>query len=281
MSASGKLYVVGTPLGNLGDLSPRAVETLKLCDFIAAEDTRVSLKLLNRFEIKKPMMSYYEHNLRERGAQIVDRIAAGESCAIITDAGMPCISDPGEDLVRICGERGIETVVVPGPSAAISALAVSGLATSRFSFEGFLTTQKHGRREHLEQVKNDTHTLIFYEAPHKLLATLRDMCAALGGDRKITLARELTKLHEEVRRTTLAAAVEHYTENSPRGEFVLVIEGALVNEELPPELPEAVELVNTLVAGGMSLSDAARDVARQTGYRKGELYAAAVKARED
>ncbi len=271
----GKLFVVGTPIGNLGDLSARAVQTLQDCDFVAAEDTRVSLKLLNHFGIKKPMVSYYEHNLRERGEQILQRIESGETCAVITDAGMPCISDPGEDLVRLCAERGVEVVVVPGPSAVISALAVSGLTTSRFAFEGFLSVKRTSRFEHLEQVKRDTRTLIFYEAPHKLLSTLTDMLAVFG-DRKISLARELTKIHEEVRRTTLSKAVEWYTEHSPRGEFVLVIEGASAKEEEPPTLEEAVEMVKTLADKGLSLSDAARDVARQTGYKKGQLYKAAL-----
>lgn len=271
----GKLFVVGTPIGNLGDLSARAVQTLQECDFVAAEDTRVSLKLLNHFGIKKPMVSYYEHNLRERGEQILQRIESGETCAVITDAGMPCISDPGEDLVRLCAERGVEVVVVPGPSAVISALAVSGLTTSRFAFEGFLSVKRTSRFEHLEQVKRDTRTLIFYEAPHKLLSTLTDMLAVFG-DRKISLARELTKIHEEVRRTTLSKAVEWYTEHSPRGEFVLVIEGAALKEEAPPTLEEAVEMVKTLADKGLSLSDAARDVARQTGYKKGQLYKAAL-----
>lgn len=271
----GKLFVVGTPIGNLGDLSPRAVHALEDCDFIAAEDTRVSLKLLNHFGIKKPLVSYYEHNLRERGEQIVARMEAGETCAVITDAGMPCISDPGEDLVRLCAERGVAVEVVPGPSAAISALAVSGLSTSRFAFEGFLSVKRNSRFEHLEQVKNDTRTLIFYEAPHKLLSTLQDMLAVFG-DRRISLARELTKIHEEVRRTTLSEAVRWYTENAPRGEFVLVIEGAAPAEEIPPTLEEAVEMVKSLTRGGLSLSDAARDVARQTGYKKGQLYKAAL-----
>lgn len=274
---SGTLYVVGTPIGNLGDFSPRAVETLESVDFIAAEDTRVTLKLLNHFGIKKPMVSYYEHNLRQRGEMIVGRLLAGESCAIVTDAGMPCISDPGEDLVALCAGAGVPTVVVPGPSAAISALAVSGLSTSRFAFEGFLTTNKRGRREHLQSIACDPHTLIFYEAPHKLTATLRDMLEELG-DRPIALVRELTKLHEEVRRTTLAQAVEYYEQNPPRGEFVLVVAGAQPprpGEELT--LAKAVELVRSLQeAEGLSASEAARRVARETGFKKGELYKAAL-----
>lgn len=271
----GKLYVVGTPIGNLGDFSPRAVQTLRDCDFIAAEDTRVSLKLLNHFEIKKPLVSYYEHNLRERGQEIVARIQGGEDCAIITDAGMPCISDPGEDLIRLCAEHGVQTVVIPGPSAVISALALSGLATSRFAFEGFLSVKRTSRFAHLEAVKSDTRTLIFYEAPHKLLSTLQDMQKVFG-DRKITLARELTKLYEEVRRITLSEAVAHYTQNNPKGEFVLVLEGAQPEAEEQVTLEEAVDLVGMLTAGGSSLSDAARDVAKQTGHKKGDLYKAAL-----
>lgn len=274
---SGTLYVVGTPIGNLGDFSPRAIETLKGVDFIAAEDTRVTLKLLNHFEIKKPMVSYYEHNIRQRGEMIMERLLGGESCAIVTDAGMPCISDPGEDLVALCAQNGIPTVVVPGPSAAISALAVSGLPTSRFSFEGFLTTNKRGRQEHLQQLANDTHTLIFYEAPHKLTATLKDMLEVLG-DRPISLVRELTKLHEEVLRTTLSAAVEHYTANTPRGEFVLVVAGARptdTREEVSFE--EAVELVKSLQQKeALPASEAAKRIAKETGYKKGDLYKAAL-----
>lgn len=266
-----RLYLVGTPIGNLGDLSPRAVEVLGGVDFIAAEDTRVTLKLLNHFGIKKPLVSYYAHNLRERGQVIVARILAGERCAIVTDAGMPCISDPGEDLVRLCAEAGVPVEAVPGPSAAVTALAVSGLPTSRFAFEGFLSVKRNSRSAHLAQVKDDPRTLIFYEAPHKLLATLNDLLEAFG-NRRISLARELTKLHEEVRRTTLSEAVEWYAEHPPRGEFVLVVEGAQVRLDEPPTLEEAVELVQALAAGGMSLSDAAKEAARQTGYKKGELY---------
>ena len=273
---SGKLYVVGTPIGNLGDFSPRALETLQNCSFIAAEDTRVTLKLLNRFEIKKPLVSYYEHNIRERGQEILARILAGEDCAVVTDAGMPCISDPGEDLVRLCAENGVETVVVPGPSAAVSALAVSGLPTARFSFEGFLSVKRTSRMEHLEAVREDPRTLIFYEAPHKLVSTLADMLEAFG-DRRIALARELTKVHEEVRRTTLAGAAAHYAENPPRGEFVLIVEGAPPKKTEPPDFREAVELTLELAAQGASLSEAAKEAARRTGYKKGELYKAALK----
>ncbi|MBQ1237973.1 MAG: 16S rRNA (cytidine(1402)-2'-O)-methyltransferase [Oscillospiraceae bacterium] len=272
---AGTLYVVGTPIGNLGDFSPRAIETLKAVDFIAAEDTRVTQKLLNHFEIKKPMMSYYQHNLRERGEEIIARIEAGENCAIVTDAGMPCISDPGEDLVHLCAERGVAVAVVPGPVAAMSALAISGLPTSRFSFEGFLSTNNKNRAEHLRQIRDDRHTLIFYEAPHKLIYTLEDMLAALG-DRRIALCRELTKLHEEVIRTTFSGALALYKEKSPRGEYVLIIEGAPEAEETVLTFEEAVERVKSLREEGLSVSDAAKQVAKETGYKKGDLYRTAL-----
>lgn len=270
---AGILYVVGTPIGNLSDFSPRAVETLQQVDFIAAEDTRVTLKLLNHFGIKKPMVSYYEHNLRQRGEQIIQRILAGENCAIVSDAGMPCISDPGEDLVRLCAEYQIETRVVPGPSAVISALCVSGLVTSRFSFEGFLSTNKRSRLEHLTSIRKDTHTLIFYEAPHKLLSTLKDLYETLG-DRKISLVKEITKLHESVNRTTLAQAVEYYTENTPKGEFVLVLEGAAVaeNNEEEMTLEQAVQLAKELMEQGHRPSDAAKEAAKLTQFKKAEIY---------
>jgi len=272
----GQLFIVGTPLGNLGDFSPRGVETLKNVDFIAAEDTRVSAKLLNHFGIKKPMLSYYEHNIRERGQMIIDRLLTGESCAVITDAGMPCISDPGEDLVRLCAENGIETVSVPGPSALIAALAASGIATGRFSFEGFLTVKKTGRFVHLEEIKNDTRTLVFYEAPHKLVQTLKDMLSVFG-DRKITLAREITKLHEEFIRTSLSEALAIYDDKNPRGEYVLVLEGAqstAADEEF--SLEDAVAIAHSLMKNGMSASAAAKDAAKQTGKKKGDIYRAVV-----
>ncbi len=266
-----KLYVVGTPIGNLGDLSPRAVQVLQSVDFIAAEDTRVTLKLLNHFGIKKPMVSYYEHNLRERGELIISRILGGEQCAIVTDAGMPCISDPGEDLVRLCRARGVPIEVVPGPSAAISALAVSGLTTSRFSFEGFLSTAKKARAEHLDEVKDNPRTLIFYEAPHKLISTLEDMLRVFG-DRRISLARELTKLHEEVLCSTLSQAAAYYKETAPRGEFVLIVEGAPKKEVERVSIQEAAQLATELAAQGLSLSEAAKQAAAKTGHRKSEIY---------
>ena len=267
---SGKLYVVGTPIGNLEDMSVRAVKTLQEVDFIADEDTRVTLKLLNHFEIKKPMVSYHEHNAREKGGEIITRLLSGQTCAIVTDAGMPCISDPGEDLVRLCAENGIDTVVIPGPSAAISALALSGLSTSKFVFEGFLNPQKNARLERLEELKREKRTIIFYEAPHKLCDTLSAMYQVLG-DRKITLARELTKIYEEVIRTTLSQAVALYEEKAPKGEFVLVVEG-MVEEEQSLTFEQALELIQALVDKGEPLSKAAKDVARQTGFKKGELY---------
>ena len=267
---SGKLYVVGTPIGNLEDMSVRAVKTLQEVDFIAAEDTRVTLKLLNHFEIKKPMVSYHEHNTREKGGEIITRLLSGQTCAIVTDAGMPCISDPGEDLVRLCAENGIDTVVIPGPNAAISALALSGLSTSKFVFEGFLNPQKNARLERLEELKREKRTIIFYEAPHKLCDTLSAMYQVLG-DRKITLARELTKIYEEVIRTTLSQAVVLFEEKAPKGEFVLVVEG-MVEEEQSLTFEQALELIQALVDKGEPLSKAAKDVARQTGFKKGELY---------
>lgn len=266
----GILYVVGTPIGNLEDMSVRAVRTLGEVDFIAAEDTRVTLKLLNHFEIKKPMVSYHEHNAREKGGEILTRLLAGESCAIVTDAGMPCISDPGEDLVRLCAQNGIDTKVIPGPSAAISALALSGLDTSKFVFEGFLNPQKNTRLERLEELRREKRTIIFYEAPHKLCDTLRAMYQVLG-DRRITLARELTKIYEEVVRTTLSQAIELYEQKAPKGEFVLVVEG-MCEEEQVLSFEQALDLIGALTEKGEPLSKAAKDVARQTGFKKGELY---------
>ncbi len=267
----GALYVVGTPIGNLSDFSPRAAETLAGADFIAAEDTRVTMKLLNHFGIKKPLVSYYEHNKQEKGGVIADRIAAGETCALVSDAGMPAISDPGEDLVALCAARGIRVLVVPGPSAVISALAVSGLPTGRFTFEGFLSVNKKSRREHLESVQNEVRTMVFYEAPHKLPYTLQDM-AAVFGDRRIALVREITKIHEECIRTTLVQAAEYYAQNAPKGEFVLVIEGAKPAEEKEMTLEEAVQMAKAAMENGSSASDAAKEAARLSGFKKGEIY---------
>lgn len=270
---SGILYLVGTPIGNLGDFSPRAIQTLKEADFIAAEDTRVTLKLLNHFSVKKPMVSYFEHNRRERGEQIVARMLAGESCALVTDAGMPAVSDPGEDLVALCHERGIRVCAVPGPAAFVTALALSGLPAGRFTFEGFLSVNKRSRKEHLASLAGETRTMIFYEAPHKLPATLRDLYAALG-DRRIAIVREITKVHEEVLRTTLGQAAGAYADGGLRGEIVLVIEGAEAPAQDAVLLEDAVEIARGRMAAGQSASDAARQTARETGLKKGDLYKA-------
>lgn len=268
---AGKLYVVGTPIGNLSDMSPRAIEVLKMVDFVAAEDTRVTLKLFNHFGIKNNLVSYYEHNRAEKGEWIISKIFAGENCAIVTDAGMPCISDPGEDLVALCRQNGVNTEVVPGPTAAMSAIAVSGLASGRFCFEGFLSTTKKNRYEHLEEIKNEQRTMIFYEAPHKLRNTLADFLKYFGPDRKISLCRELTKLHEQVLLMTLSEANEYYENNEPRGEYVLVVEGA-APETVEMSIDECVELMLEMTRSGKSKNDAAKLVAKQSGFKKNELY---------
>ncbi len=270
---TGVLYVVGTPIGNLSDFSPRAVETLQNCDFIAAEDTRVTQKLLNRFEIHKPMTSYFEHNRRERGEQILARLLGGESCALVTDAGMPAISDPGEDLVNLCHEHGVQVCAVPGPTAFATALAVAGLPTGRFTFEGFLSTNKPSRRKHLQSLLSEERTMVFYEAPHKLLATLEDMYAAFG-DRKIALVRELTKIHETIERTTLSAACEKYKETPPKGEFVLVVSGAEPLPDAKWTLDEAVAFAKKQVKKGVSKNEAAKIAAKESGIKKSDIYKA-------
>ena len=269
----GTLYLVPTPIGNLGDISRRCAETLAQADFIAAEDTRVSVKLLNHLEIKKPLVSYHEHNKRESGPKILARLLAGESCALVTDAGCPGISDPGEDLVRLCAENGVPVCAIPGPCAAITALSVSALATARFAFEGFLPVGKKERRERLDRLLGEERTMLFYEAPHKLRETLRDLCEAFGPDRRISLCRELTKLHEEILRLTLAEAVARYAETEPRGEYVLVVAGAEPRTETV-SLAEAVAQAKALIEGGMRVKDAARRVSEQTGVSKNQLYAA-------
>lgn len=272
---SGKLYLVGTPIGNLGDMSPRALEALNEVDFIAAEDTRVTLKLLNRFKIKKPMICYFEHNRAEMGEKLLSRLLAGEKCALVTDAGMPAISDPGEDIVRQCAAHGVEVVAVPGPCACVTALALSGLSTQRFCFEGFLSTASRSRREHLESLRDERRTMIFYEAPHKLMRTLSDLLDTFG-DRSVALCREMTKLHEEVIRTSLSGAIEHFTQTPPKGEFVLVVEGAAepAGPELSPE--QALERVDSLRAEGLSLKEACKKAASETGFSKNELYSMAL-----
>ena len=272
----GTLFLVGTPIGNLGDISPRALETLRTADFIAAEDTRVTVKLLNHFEIKKPLVSYYEHNRASSGARILERLLAGESCALVTDAGMPAISDPGEDIVRQCAEAGVPVLAVPGPSAVVTALAVSGLPTGRFTFEGFLSVTKKSRFEHLDSLRGEKRTMVFYEAPHKLERTLRDMLEVFG-DRRIALCREMTKLHEECVRTTLAEALRSCETEPPRGEYVLVLAGAADEpaEQLTPE--KALSVVEAYRAAGNSLREACRLAAEETGYSKNELYTLAVR----
>ncbi|SFP22039.1 16S rRNA (cytidine1402-2'-O)-methyltransferase [Oscillibacter sp. PC13] len=272
----GILYLVATPIGNLSDFSPRAVETLQSVDFIAAEDTRVSIKLLNHFDIKKPLVSYHEHNHVSAGQAVLARLLDGESCALVTDAGTPAVSDPGEDLVRLCADNGITVISIPGCCAAVNALAVSGLATGRFAFEGFLTVNKKSRRERLELLKGEERTMIFHEAPHKLRTTLNDLCAAFGPDRKIALCRELTKIHEETRRCTLGDAVLYYQENAPKGEYVLVVAGAVPQAQAAVTLEEGVAQVLALKEQGQRLKDAVREVAEHTGLSKNELYAAAL-----
>lgn len=274
MLEKGALYVVGTPIGNLGDFSPRARETLSQADFIAAEDTRVTRGLLARFDIHKPLLSYFEHNKLSRGETILARLREGETCALVSDAGMPAVSDPGETLIAACAAEGIPVYVVPGPTAAVSALAVSGLPTGRFTFEGFLSMNKRSRREHLAQVAREPRTMIFYEAPHKLRRTLGDFERAFGGERRVAIVRELTKIHEEVWRTTLSEAAAHYREHEPRGEYVLVVAGADPEPaaEEPYTLEEAVDLAQELAEQGESPSEAAKQAAKQTGLRKAEIY---------
>ena len=268
----GTLYLVGTPIGNLSDLSERAKKVLSEVDFIAAEDTRVSGAMLAKFGIKKPLCSYYENNKKQKGEGIAERLAAGESCALVTDAGMPAISDPGEDIVRLCAERGIPVSVIPGPCAAVSALAVSGLFTGKFAFEGFLPTASGDRREAIDEVKAEKRTLIFYEAPHRLTKTLDELFSALG-DRKIAVCRELTKINEEVIRTTLSGAVDYYKTVTPKGEFVLIIEGAPKEEENSLAKTLSVEEhVEHYISLGMSKSDAMKATARDRGVGKSEIY---------
>ena len=268
------LYLVGTPIGNLADMTERAKKVLSEVDFIAAEDTRNSMKLLSCFGIHAELVSYHEHNRRESGERIVARLLAGESCAIITDAGMPAISDPGEDLVRLCSEAGVTVRVVPGPSASVSALALSGLPTAKFVFEGFLSAQKNERRKRLDALKGEERTMIFYEAPHKLRATLDDMLDAFGKDRKIALCRELTKLNEDTERTTLEGAVNVYKEREPRGEYVLVVEGGSGNEteENPLRSLSPEEHVAHYEKLGMKRMDAIKAAAKDRGMSKSDFY---------
>ena len=274
---AGMLYLVPTPIGNLGDISIRCRQTLEEADFIAAEDTRVTLKLLNHLGIKKSLVSYYEHNKAFKGDKIVERILNGETCALVSDAGSLAISDPGEDLVKQCAAVGIPVCAIPGPCAAITALSISGQSTGRFCFEGFLSTSKKSRREHLESLQAEQRTMIFYEAPHKLLSTLEDLRDAFGPDRSISLCRELTKLHEEVVRTTLGEAVEKYTENPPKGEFVLIVAGAAPAEKEVPTEIDAATRVAQLMEEGLSRKDAVKQTAKELGLPKNAVYDIALK----
>lgn len=274
----GTLCLIPTPIGNLGDVSPRARAALASADFIAAEDTRVTRKLLNYLELKKPLVSYYEHNKHESGPRIVERLLEGQTCALVSDAGSPAISDPGEDLVRLCADAGVTVCAIPGPCAAITALSISGLPTGRFCFEGFLSTNKKSRQQHLDGLRGESRTMIFYEAPHKLRQTLDDLEAAFGAERPISLCRELTKLHEEVIRTTLSGARALYTAQEPRGEYVLIVAGAAPETQETPTEEQLLALVREQMAQGLSRKDAVKAVSKQTGCAKNALYDAALKA---
>ena len=278
---AGMLYLVPTPIGNLGDISIRCRQTLEEADFIAAEDTRVSLKLLNHLGIKKPLVSYYEHNKDFKGNVILDRILSGETCALVSDAGSPAISDPGEDLVKQCAAAGITVCAIPGPCAVITALSISGQSTGRFCFEGFLSTAKKSRREHLESLAGETRTMIFYEAPHKLLSTLEDMAEVFSKERPISLCRELTKLHEEVVRTTLGDAIAKYTEQPPKGEFVLVISGAPEQAKEVATADDAAARVKALMDTGISRKDAIKQTAKELNLPKNVVYDAALTIDEE
>ena len=273
---AGMLYLVPTPIGNLGDISIRCKETLEQADFIAAEDTRVTLKLLNHLGIKKSLVSYYEHNKAQKGNVILDRILSGETCALVSDAGSPAISDPGEELVKQCAEAGVTVCAIPGPCAVITALSISGQATGRFCFEGFLSTAKKSRREHLEALAQEQRTMIFYEAPHKLLSTLESMAEVFGSNRPISLCRELTKLHEEVIRTTLGDAVIRYTDQPPKGEFVLVVAGAAPQQKCVATAQDAAARVAALMQAGSSRKDAVKQAAQELDLPKNTVYEAAL-----
>lgn len=280
----GTLYLVATPIGNLGDFSPRAREVMSEVDFIAAEDTRVTKKLMTALDLpQKPLVSYYEHNRRQRGEEILARLLGGENCALVTDAGTPAVSDPGEDLVALCAPEGVPVIPIPGCCAAVCALAASGLPTGRWCFEGFLSVNKKARREHLDALKNEKRSMIFYEAPHKLRATLDDLCAAFGGDRRISLSRELTKLHEETLRMTLAEAVAYFAETAPRGEFVMIVEGApdVVDEDAEDDrMARALHAVQKRIENGETLKDAVKMVSADLGVKKNALYQLALEAQE-
>ena len=272
---TGTLYIVATPIGNLGDISKRTAQTLSDVDFIASEDTRVTLKLLSHLNIKKQLISYHEHNRRESGEKIINRLLAGENCALVTDAGTPCVSDPGEELVHLCLESGILVVSIPGPCAAVTALTLSGLAIGRFTFEGFLPITKKSRFERLGELKTEKRTMIFYEAPHKLIRTLNDMLTVFG-DRRLSISRELTKIYEETLRCTISEAITHFEQIPPRGEFVLVLEGTQNERESEIDFTQATVIVKTYVDGGSSIKDAVKKAAEETGLPKNALYKAAL-----
>ena len=267
----GTLYLVATPIGNLSDISERAVTTLKKVDFIAAEDTRITRHLLEHLGIKKPLVSYYKHNSRSSGEKILTRLMRGENCALVSDAGTPGISDPGEDLVCLCAEENIPMVIIPGPCAVVSALALSGLSSKRFTFEGFLSAEKKKRTSHLKDLKTETRTMVFCEAPHKLLRTLADMLIVFG-DRRVSISREMTKIYEETLRMTLSEALLHFENKSPRGEFMLVIEGAVNPIEPDIKLDEGVKIATALIDGGLSVKDAVKRAADETGCSRNALY---------
>ena len=273
---AGTLYLVPTPIGNLGDISRRVADTLAAADFVAVEDTRVTVKLLNHLELKKPMVTYHRHNKDTAGPAILERLLAGESCALVTDAGTPAISDPGEDLVALCAQAQVPVEAIPGPCALVTALSVSGLPTGRFTFEGFLPMNRKNRRAQLEQLREEGRTMVFYEAPHKLTATLDDLRDTFGPDRRVAVCRELTKLHEQVLRTTLGEAVEHFAQTPPRGEFVLVVEGALAPVQQEGDPRQALERVEQLREQGLSLKEAAAQAAAEFGMKKRALYDLAV-----
>ena len=274
---SGTLYLVPTPIGNLGDISARMAETLEAVDFIAAEDTRVTVKLLNHLGIRKPMVSYHRHNTASSGPAVLEWLLAGEDCALVTDAGTPAVSDPGEELVAQCAASGVPVVSIPGPCDLVATLAASGLPPGRFTFEGFLAMNKKNRRAHLEELQGERRTMIFYEAPHKLGSTLRDLAEAFGPERRIALCRELTKLHEEIWRTTLGEAAARYGAEAPRGEFVLVVEGAPQRPAETPSLERGAERAMELRAQGIPLKEAARQAAKELGLSRNEIYALVVR----
>lgn len=271
---SGILYIIGTPIGNMEDITLRQLRMLEEVDFLCAEDTRVTMKLLSRYEIKQQLVSFHEHSSRADADRIISRLLSGESCGVVTDAGMPCISDPGQVLVKLCAENGIEVRAVPGPAAVTTAAALSGMPISRFTFEGFLPVAKKERSQRLELLRNETAVMVFYEAPHKLRTTLSDLCGLFGGERRIAICREITKLHEEVLRMTLAEACSHYEVNEPKGEYVLVIEGRSESDAPEISLEQALEQVQQLIGKGERPTEACKAVARETGFRKSELYSA-------